>query len=244
MVEFYLFVNEGDRTYVGSGEITTTGTRKTLNFLLPSKATELQYGGELMGCCILKSEEGFTDTMPVLPGSKEIVYSYIVDYNSGTHTFSRNVNYPTVNYEFLVQGEGIMISSDQLTTGDPLNIDGIQFNHFLGNNFAPGDAVVVKLSGLPETSSQGAVIWAALALIVLVAGSGFVYRLRKRRLQPASPEDSPNQVRQRLLVELAHLDDDFEAGKMPEESYRRLRAERKAQLVELMKGPKEENGNS
>jgi len=46
-------------------------------------------------------------------------------------------------------------------------------------------------------------------------------------------------MKQRLLAELAQLDDDFEGGRIADEVYRRLRTERKAQLAELMKRPKE-----
>ena len=57
------------------------------------------------------------------------------------------------------------------------------------------------------------------------------------------PEVRLDRRKQRLLVELTQLDDDFECGKIDEEDYRRLRAVRKAQLVELMQRSKEENGN-
>ena len=108
-------------------------------------------------------------------------------------------------------------------------------------NFAQGDILEVQLSGLPQTNNQGVILWVVLILVVLGTGFGFVYLMRKRRLQPVSSEDSLDQKRQRLLIELAHLDDNFEAGKIPEKNYRRLRSVRKAQLVELMQRSKEES---
>ena len=240
--EYFLFVNESDRTYIGSKEITTEGDRETLRFSLPDKATELQPGYGLMECCIVSSEEGFVDTMPILPGGKDVAYSYKVDYNSGTYTFSRNVNYTMARYDFLFQGEGIKVTSDQLVAEEPMNIEGTQFNHLSGRDFVPGDILVAQLSGLPETNNQEAVMWAVLALIVLTCGFSLTYLLRKKRVQPLSPEDSLEQKRQRLLVELAQLDDDFEGGKIPEEVYHRLRAVTKAQLVELIQRSKGESG--
>ena len=56
-------------------------------------------------------------------------------------------------------------------------------------------------------------------------------------------EDNLDLMRQRLLVELAQLDDNFESGKIPEDAYRRLWAERKVQLVEPMQRSEEEGGN-
>jgi hypothetical protein len=45
---------------------------------------------------------------------------------------------------------------------------------------------------------------------------------------------APRAQERRLLDELARLDDDFEGGKVAEETYRRVRAQKKAQLVRLM----------
>jgi len=238
--EYFLFVNETDRTYIGSKEISAEGTREVLRFSLPKGATELQITMGLMECCIVGSEEGFVDTMPILPGSKEVAYSYRVDYSSETYAFSQRVNYPTTSYELLVQGEAVQVTSDQLAPERPLEFEGSRFNHLSGEGLAPGDTLVARLSGLPEASAQGAIIWVALALIVLTGGFGLGYLLRKKRVQPVSLEDSLDRRGQRLLVELAQLDDEFEAGKIPEENYRRLRSVRKAQLVELMQRPKEE----
>ena len=243
VVEYYFFVNEGDRTYIGSKEMDTEGTRETLRFSLPEEATELQPAQGLMECCIYDSEDGFVDTMPVLPGGKEIAYSYRVDYNSGAYTFSQNVSYPIVNYNLLVHGEGIRIASDQLTTEEPLNIEGILFNYLSGTDIAAGNILTTRLSGLPETNNQNTVKWVGLVLIVLIAGFGFGYLLRKRRLQPISPEDILEQKRQSLLVKLAKLDDEFEGGQISDEDYRRLRAATKAKLVKLLQRTKEKSGN-
>lgn len=241
--EYFLFVNEADHTYIGSGEITATGTRRTLKFPLPDKATELQIKLGLMECCILSSEDGFTDTMPVLPGEHEMVFAYSVEYNSGRYEFFQRINYPTTNYNLLVQGGTIESAGDQLTVQEPLIMEGAQFNYLSGENLAPGDTLVIQLSGLPETNSQSTVQWTVLTLVILVSGFAFAYQMRKRRLQPVSSEGSPAQRRHRLLAELAQLDDDFEDGKIAEEAYRSLRTERKAQLVKLVQKPKKESDN-
>jgi hypothetical protein len=233
VVEYSLFVNEADRTYIGSKEVPTLGGKETLRFSLPKEATGLQPGIGLMSCCIATSEDGFVDTMPVFPGAKEVVYSYKVDPGSGTYALSRNVNYPTVGYDLLVQGEGIEVASDRLTAGEPIVIKGTRFNRLSAQKLVPGDTVVAQISGLPQSNNQGVVLWAVLTLVVF-GGFGFVFLRRRRRLQPVSPKDSIDQRRQKLLVEIARLDDDFEGGRIPEEVYQRQRARRKAQLVELM----------
>jgi len=243
VMEYFLFVNEADRTYIGSGEATSMEDREALRFSLPKVATESQPTLGLMECCIMGSEDGFIDTMPVFPGSKEVAYSYKVNYSSATYTFSRKVNYPTTRYDLLFQGQSIEVIGNQLAAEEPMDIEGAWFKHFSGSDFTPGDIIEVQLSGLPQTNNQGAILWVVLTLVVLGTGFSLVY-LWKRRLKPVSSENNLDQKRQRLLVELAHLDDDFEAGKIPEKSYRRLRSVLKAQSVELMHRSKEEGDSS
>ncbi len=234
VTEYYLFVNESDKTYIGLENPSAPEVRETLRFYLPEDATALQPEFGLMECCIYGSEDGFTDSMPVLPGGREVAYSYMVDNNSGTYTFSKNINYNIKNYDFLVQGGGITVNSDRLTAGEPIDIEGTPFTHLSGADFLPGDTLVAQISGLPETGSQGVLLWVFLALAVL--GGAFVLNrlLRGRRPQPVRVKDSHEQKKQRLLVEIAQLDDDFENGKISEEVYRKLRTEKKARLIALM----------
>ena len=240
-MEYFLFVNETDRTYIGSGGAATVEGRETLRFFLPKEAIGPQITLGLMECCITGSEEGFIDTMPIFPGSKEVAYSYIVNYNSATYTFLRKMNYPTTRYDLLFQGESIEVTGDRLAPEEPMDIDGTLFKHLSGSDFNPGDILKAQLSGLPQTGNQGAILWVVLTLVMLGTGFSFVYLMRKRKLQPVVSEDSLSQQKQRLLVELAHLDDEFEAGKIPEKSYRQLRSAKKAQLVELTQKSKEES---
>lgn len=240
--EYFLVVNESDRTYIGAEE-KADGTRETLWFPLPDEVTELQPGLGLMECCIYGVEGGFVDVMPVLPGGKELVYSYRVGHHSGEYTFSREVNYPTVNYDFLIQGEDFKLTSDRLVTEEPLFIQDVWFSRLSGTELAPRDILAVRLSNLPQANNQTAVLWVSLVLGGLIGGFSFgYYLLRKRRLQPVTSEASLNQKKQRLLIELSQLDDDFEGGKLDDESYHRLRAEKKLALLALMQREKSGRG--
>ena len=242
ITEYFLFVNDTDRAYIGSKEMPAEGKRETLSFSLPEQATELQPSLGLMTCCIYNSEEGFVDTMPVLPGGREIAFAYRVDYNAGSYTFSRKVNFPTVNYDLLVEGEGSRVISDRLAIEEPLDIEGTLFKHLSGTDLGRGDIIVAQLSGLPNVDNQGSLKWAALALVMLIFGFGSAYLLRKRRPQPVNAKVNLDQRKQGLLAELAQLDDDFEGGKIHEDVYHRLRAEKKWHLTALMQRSREKSG--
>ena len=242
--EYYLLANDSDRTYIGSKEI-AEGVRQTLNFPLPADASELQSTSGLMECCIYTSEEGFVDSMPLLPGMKEVAYSYEIDRSSTSYTFSRKINYPTISYSFLVQGAGIdvTVNSDQLSEEEPIEIEGTLFRLFSGSNFKAGDILYVELSGLPKSDSSPTILWTILTAVALAGGFGIIYTLRKKQPQPALTEAGPEQIKQKLLTELAQFDDDYESGKIDEESYQKQRARTKSRLVNIMQSAERHSGS-
>ncbi len=240
--EFFLFINESDRTYIGMEGTLGPGVRQTLQFSLPENALEMQPAGELMECCVYGTETGFVDSMPFFPGGKEISYAYKIEYGPKVHTFAWKVNYPIAKYDLLVQGMDSVISSDWLTPDQPMDISGVLFNHVYGDDFTLGDTVVFEISGLPEVDNQNIILWVVLAVVALGFGFGFVLFRRNKKVQPVRVESNLEQQKQKLLVEIARLDDTFESGSMSQKAYKRMRAEKKAQLLSLMQRAKGKSG--
>lgn len=240
IVEYFVFVNEGDRAYVGSGEPNGDGNEETLRFSLPRGATEIQSIEGLMECCMVITEEGLIDTMPLTPGTKEVSFSYRIKPSSGTFTLSRVVHYPMTTFNLLVEDKSLKVASDQLTVEEPLDIGDTRFIYLSGDDLAPGATLEARISGLPYASNQGTLKLVAVGLIVLAAGFVFGYLLIRKSPQSVSPEvvdaeSNLEQRKQRLLLEIAQLDDDFSGGNIPQEMYQRMRAEKKTQLVKLMR---------
>ncbi|MBI4304601.1 MAG: hypothetical protein HY665_09740 [Chloroflexi bacterium] len=238
VLEFASFINEGDRTYIGSRESTVVaGRRETLQFFLPEDVTDFQPMAGLVDYRISQTQDGFVDTVPVMPGTKEVVYTYKVDYRSGSYTFSRPVAYPTASYNFLVEGTDIRLTSDRLATQEPFYIREAPYSHLSGSNLSPGDTIAVQFSGLPRTSKLGAFTWVPLTIVVLGIVLAFGYLILRKRSRPALPEGGVEGDPQELLAELARLDDDFESGKINEKAYRRLRSAKKKRLVKSIQVP-------
>ena len=244
----YDFINASDRAYVGSGEIMSTGRRKTLTFSLPVEATEIKYGDGLIEKYILPSHEGFIDTMAVLPEGREVAYAYKVPYNGGTYKFRQKLNYPVDWFNLLIQGEDIKITSDQLADQGPLDMGtGTPYLYFTGHNMTRGDTVSAILSR--PLNQKTIVILVAGALVIMIVGAGLAYRKfrGKSKAQPVKVEhkpamsaaEGPDQREQKLLAELARLDDDFAAGLIKEEAYRTQRTAKKAQLIKLLRASME-----
>ncbi len=229
--EYILYTNKSDKTYIGNPGSYAGGKRETLSLVLPATAADIQLGGTLMQCCVFSSPNGLVDTMPLLPGEREIVYGYKVNTPAKEYVASRQIDVPILSYNFLVQGAGINVASDQLQPGEPLTIENAQFQHLAGANLGPGDTISVRIAGLPQRA-QSSLIWVFLALGVLIVGSGLVYV--RQRGEPAKAKISKVPAKERLLAELARLDDEYDAGRMPEDIYRERRKEKKAELMRLM----------
>ena len=240
--DYFLFVNESDLTYIGLPAGADEEARETLIFSLPEGATQLQPTIGLMECCLTGTEGGFVYSMPILPGSGEVAYSYMINNDSGAYTFYQVVNYPIARYDLLLQGENIKVKDTQLVEGEPMDINGALFAHFSGEDFTPGNIITAQLSNLVDTSSQRITMWTGIGLGLFAIGFIGIYWRRKWRLQPVSTKARPDHEQERLLLELVGLDDDFADGKIAEDDYRKLRAEKKAEITALMLGEKGENG--
>jgi hypothetical protein len=232
--EVYVIANMSDRTYIGKEEV-AAGQRKTLEFDLPSGFSELELGGGVG--TIVASNGGFADTSPVQPGGREVFYSYRVSLESSEYTYSRTINYLTLRYSLLVQGDRVSIKSEQLSAQDPTSMGNLSFAGMVGSDLAAGSSVVAEISGLSSGGSggfQSPLLWVGAAIVVAVGIVAALTVVRRKRAVPATVTRDEDEEG-RLLAEIAQLDDDFEAGKIGEESYLKVRAEMKTGLAEVMR---------
>ncbi|MBM2831924.1 MAG: hypothetical protein HW414_976 [Dehalococcoidia bacterium] len=196
-----------------------------------------------MDCCVVASDGGLLDTMPVMPGTKEIVFSYQVKHKS-EYDFAKSFSLPIERYDIVVQGEGVQVKSDLLQQGETLTIEDLPYSHFMAENLKRGAAVTGTFTNMPG-SAGGNPIPVVLFVAALAAGLAVAYPLwRRRRLAPAMAMEqqirTPKDSRQDLLVAIADLDDAFERGDIPEKDYRQQREEKKRLLAGLMQRGKTE----
>jgi len=248
VTEILQFSNDGNRTYVGSEETAADGRKAILVFTLPQGATDFDAASELMQDLVFLGNSTFTDTLPFPPGDREVVYAYrLAMPSSNDASILLAINYPTDSFNLLVQGEDVEVSSDQLTLAEPIGTDtGEWFIHLKAENIPRGATLNIQLS-----RSSGGVDAASLALWIIVAVLilGIVVYVFKRKRRVSVPsavlsvEGDIEPQRQRLLREIAQLDDEFEQGSINEDIYRQRRSEKKAQLLELMRWEKEGKSN-
>lgn len=202
--EMYIFSNNSDRTYIGAEKV-AEGQRGTLRLSLPAGAEGLTFEDGELGQRFFKTEEGFVDTWPLLPGqaSERLMFSYSLPYDPSGYDLAREVLYPLKALNILVAEVGVNVTSEQLTLEGSRGMQGQSYLNLSSQNLSKGERIALHFSGSPggepvrereavpvqppPASDQPFLRWAVLVLVVLVVGLALGYPLLRR--QPKGTED-------------------------------------------------------
>lgn len=244
--EQYYFNNSGDLTYIGTD---VDGTSQTLQFSLPEDIgiNSIQYDNGLTTHSIVETSDGFADTLPIKPGMKSVFITYTIRYTSDSYDFSRTFKYDTNAVSIFVQDvadKDIKASgSSLLEEQSPTSLQDTPFLSLGALNVPANTSLDVTISGLSESGGLSTVYWILLAVgIAAIAGTTTGVILKRRRTVPqgnpptqkmSSHEQYPGE-KDKLLQELANLDDQFEAGEISQEEYEILRDKKKTRIMELV----------
>jgi uncharacterized membrane protein len=232
--EYYLFVNSENMTFVGTGN-----DPGVLHFSMPAGANGFQVSYGPTQDEIIQGVNGFWDTEPVRPGVSEIGYSYTLPLTSGKLDITRPIDYPTPRLDVLVPEGSLDVSGGQLVPEESMNISGSLFTHYSAQNLVPGQDLTLEVTRHSGGGLSGT--WLALLVVLVVIILLLVAYILWRRRPAARPVASGTASRQQdLLAEMAALDDRFDAGEIDEETYHRIRDEKKAELVRLMRSQRGE----
>lgn len=240
ITELHLISNTGDRTYVGANDV-ETGQRSTLSFTVPDGAGRVSFDDPDWEERYLSGPGGFLDTEPVLPGTAtvEVVFSYELPLEDGTPV-ERTFGAPVGSVVLVLSGEGVALEGDGLTAsgtldtqmgpalsygagplamGEPLTFSFVNRSASLAEASGGAEPAAAKAAGrnpVGETS----IGLVSLALAVVVAYLVW----RSPPAEPVPPRARP------IVVAIGALMEDFEAGNMKRETYRRRRRVLKRRL--------------
>ena len=149
--ELYFIDNPGNWTYIGKVPV-GGGPRSTLQFSLPAGTNNLKFGDPRMESSTSLTDTGFRDTLPVPPGSRQVLFTYQLPYQSPTMSITRMVPYPTDIVNVLVADVGEKVSVSGLAPQDKLaNGSGSSFLAFRTQNFPAAQPFQINLTNLPKT---------------------------------------------------------------------------------------------
>lgn len=254
--EIHLLGNSGDRAYVGQAG--DNGRLTTVHIPLPENAVGLAFeegGGDER---FVQTGDGLVDTEPVPPGTETslIFFSYHLMVGGETIPLERRFAYPVSDVNMLVAQPGLTLQSEQLEARGAEFFQGRQYE-FYGTQNLPSDtplAMQFVLSpeaagdqsggsasaeglpdsaGVPTRGNQQLLRWLGFALVGMAVVGVVVYSLSSKGSATASApalDLAANPKAQRLLSDLADLEEAFEAGQVEEATYERQRTELRDEL--------------
>jgi len=231
-----LIVHNGtDRSYVGTPP-SGGGAAPALELPIAGGATAFSPVQGLVNGFAAAPDGLVASTDPVLPGDAEISYLYNIAVPRSGWGMTLPVVYPTGQVDLLLD-QSLTASGGTLTFRQWRTIAKHRYRDYMVANLGPGTTLSANVA---PTATTPVVLYLGLgALVVLIAVGGFgVPRLLRRRRDHSAAEPEPRRGdRERLVEEIAALDEAHEAGSVDDEDYAEQRAELKGQLVRLVERP-------
>jgi mono/diheme cytochrome c family protein len=247
VVEVYIISNPTDRSVVsaepGGGVVF---------FPLPDGYQDLQFENGTLGSEYLAAPGGFVDTMSVPPGMSQyqVVFAFNMPYDRRLN-FNQAVTMSTSAVVIMIPDNGVKLSGDTLQDGGVRDFQDASYLMYTGSNLTTGSELSFELSGRPDTGGTtiiGETSWQGIAIglgglgLVLVGIGVWLYLRNKRTPTPATdapdlPEEAAipasTEDAESLMDAIIALDDQYQAGQLPEDAYRQRRAELKNSLQNL-----------
>ena len=261
VIEIVRLANDSDRTFLATGGAGAGAPMdRVLRFALPVDAQDLTMLSGLNAQNVVQIDRGFGVFMPLLPGEREVMFGYQLPYSGSTLSLTKRTVYPTDQFAILAREEyGLRFNADQLEVqADPIG----DRRYLVGstNALAARAEVSVQIAGLPAPSIRvrlerlfdrardtQAALFLLLGVVLILPVLYAVYRMRggprRRAAATAAVATAVPAAGETLLLEIAQLDDEFAAGGIAAEEYRRLRAEKKQRLMEIHREPGKETGD-
>lgn len=237
----YVVTNPGEKAVVVSSD----GSNVPF-ILLPENVADVTYQLSQNSSSLLNATNGFA----MLPGADKqyaIITSFSLPYSRRLE-FSQPFNLPVTSATIIVP-EGVKVRSDQLTDGGTQPSTDATYHLYQSSNLASGSTLTFTISGMPGDKS-GFVLdtrtWlmigvAAVGLILI--GLGIFLFLRDRKLRKMEDEfedeeeddeeDALGDDRDRIMDAIIALDDQFKAGDISKDGYKKRRDELKDRLKKL-----------
>lgn len=235
--EIIIVENRIDRTYIGKREL-SPGIRETFKLSLPRDASAIKYFKGLMVCCVRRTEDELVDTLSIMPGTKQIVLAYKVNYDSSNLGLKKAIYFDTENFSILTPVSGVQLQSDHLSKGKVVSFGEKDFLSYSGKNLAKGMTLSLRFSNLPAKKTHFLWLIAGLAIIAIFAVILILAWLKRQAESKKVPKEEGAEAEvedeaQELLVKLARLDEIFEEGLVSEKSYHEERNRIKETLIQM-----------
>jgi hypothetical protein len=172
-----------------------------------------------------------TVTGPFPPGATIVQFAYSLPLGDETMTFEQKVPVALSRFDVVAQKLGSMsVSSPQITQHREMTAEGQAYFVGRGSGIPAGGGVALTISGLPHRSHAARNLALVLAAVILAGGAFFA---NQRRTGAPDGRAQLQQQRERLLTQLASLEEQHRSGRIDPGSYAAQRRELMARLEEI-----------
>jgi hypothetical protein len=235
IAEYCVIGNTSDRAYIGRVAPGSDG-RRTWSVVLPDGAENLRFDGAELGGRFVDTGGGFADTRPLLPGTANVEASFTYDlpYGEGLE-LKQAFDVPVQSAVLVLPEGGLALRGVQLSREEALDTQmGPAYSYTAGPLSAGeplGFAVVPRASQVTTAPTAEGYSGLAVGLAALAAAGAAAYWMWR---SPA-PGPIPAHVQSQVAA-IAALDQDYEAGLIPEKRYLQRRTSLKRQLSNQLSG--------
>lgn len=215
--QLYTFSNTGDRTFIPSA-------RSAVTIRLPEGAENVNVADGVEGQTFLRVNNALADLRPVLPGADtlQMVVSYQLPY-AGSLAFSQAQDYAVDEVLVLVGDATVTLRGAAWEASGTQTVQGEPFQGFSRPPLSANETLAFELASANSLSN---VLVGGGVLLVVAVGIGWAFWRTRRG---ASLENQ----RERLLAQMAELDDALAAGKLSPAQHQRQRDKVKAELKQI-----------
>lgn len=224
VVESVRISNLGDRAVVPAEG------KPVLHFSLPAEASKLSFEEGELGDRYLPDDSGFGDTRAVIPGinSYSLLFAYELPYQASVD-LPITIELPTRSIAVFIPEGNLELAGDGFSLQGSQLIDGKSYLAYGADAaFSTGDEVLLEIRGAHPLGAAAASLTdnedLLVGLAALTVAVGFAW-LWMRSL----PGEAPSST-ERILAQIAALDERYERGGLARSGYTKQRAALKERL--------------
>jgi|GEM_PF-1930176 len=230
--------NRSDRSYIGVGDDQKAesgpGGRRVLKLPVPEGAFSIAPSDPGNTQALVNDTGGLAATRPLVPGETLVSYVYKVKFPRSGWQLRKRVEYPTEHEDLLV-GPGLQLkAASGFSYVEQRKLGKTLYRRYRSSAYAPGGEIGADVIPLSKGAPSVWIGFAAAAAVLTAIGLGALLKIRGNHARPIAAGGDPQaDERDRLIEQIAVLDEQFESGSLAEEMYRKRRDTMKDRLAAL-----------
>lgn len=179
ITEYMQLKNSSDMA-VSSKETDNRNRPIVLKIMLPKGFKNLNPSSYLEENALVKTEQGFYDTMAVPPGEYQIAFSYTLDINSTTMDIVKKITLPTSSFMIFAElGQAKLKGLDQAEK-QIMSRNEASMEYYKLSDLSPDDKLAFQVTGFNVTAS-GWQTWVILACVFGVLVTLALLKIRPKK---------------------------------------------------------------